>query len=640
MTAQDAEFIASRNLQVQEIARLFRMPLHKIGVMEGGLGKSLEQLDQDYVNNTVSSYLERWEAKISQTFDLADEDLTVEFDVSKFLRASLQTRYNAYRTGIVGMFLKPNEARRAEGLPDDEGGDTLYQPTNVAPIGFDPSGSESGPGSDLTGAAAPGGAGDPAAVQTDEADSGYVKGFEMTDLATVEEFRAAARRGAAVPGSVFRLATDVATEIPGADRTLRFCFSDGSVDRAGDTIDPKGWELDAFNLNPVALWAHNSWDPPIGRAKNVGVVGKRLMGDIEFAGAKDYEFADTIFRLIKGKFINAVSVGFNPLEWSFVNDKDRPYGIDFKRQELLEISPCPVPCNGNALAEARAKGIDTRPLRAWAEKILDGEGGTVLLSRATLEDIFKATNTPHAARTKYRKLLEHKASDWKCGASRDLAIDEDDSWDGPAAEASIFDHAGGDDFDPAIASKGFLAYDATEPKLRGSYKLPIARVVNGEMKAVAAGIRAAASRLPDTDVPDGVKESARAVIDHYEAEMADDDKSETLPIGNCGRGADMACGMSDPEECAVHCSAAKSKAMHKAGRRISKDNIAKLEKAKEHIQAVLDSNSDEGDSEDDTVDGGQFPAEDEAGKGADAKEKPLTAKERARATLAEAGRTV
>lgn len=169
MTAQDAEFVASRDLQVLEICRLFRMPPHKVGVMERMAGATLEQVDQDYVNNTVSSYLERWEAKLGDTFDLAGDGLYCEFDVTRFLRASLQVRYNAYRTGIVGMFVTPNEARRAEGLPDLEGGDTLYQPTNVAPIGFSPTGAETGPGSDTTGSPAAGGDGDPAASPDDSA---------------------------------------------------------------------------------------------------------------------------------------------------------------------------------------------------------------------------------------------------------------------------------------------------------------------------------------------------------------------------------------------------------------------------------------------------------------------------------------
>ncbi len=164
MTARDAELVASRNMQVQEIARLYRMPLHKLGIVERGAGTSVEELDQDYMNSVVSSDLGRWEAKLSETFGLADDGVFVEFDVTAFLRASLQVRYNAYRTGIVGMFLTPNEARRAEGLPDHPEGDTLYQPTNVAPIGFEPTGKETGPGSDVTGAPAAGGRGDPAAT--------------------------------------------------------------------------------------------------------------------------------------------------------------------------------------------------------------------------------------------------------------------------------------------------------------------------------------------------------------------------------------------------------------------------------------------------------------------------------------------
>jgi HK97 family phage portal protein len=167
MTARDAEMIAARQLSVQEIARLFRMPMHKLGVVESGAGASLEQLDQDYLNNVVSSDLGRWESKLDQAFGLSDEGLFVEFDVSGFLRASQQTRFTAYRTAIIGMFMTPNEARRSEGWADVEGGDKLYQPTNVAPLGFEPGGKETGPGSDVTGAEAAGGAGDGAAVPHD-----------------------------------------------------------------------------------------------------------------------------------------------------------------------------------------------------------------------------------------------------------------------------------------------------------------------------------------------------------------------------------------------------------------------------------------------------------------------------------------
>lgn len=206
-------------------------------------------------------------------------------------------------------------------------------------------------------------------------------------LIDIEAFRAAAKNNAPASDPVMR-AVD-AMPMPGEGRTIRFVFSDGSVDRAGDTIDPNGWDTAAFMRNPVALWAHASYEPPIGRASGLAIEGTRLMGDITFASADEYPFADTIYRLTKGGYINAVSVGFMPLEWSFVNDKDRPFGIDFKRQELMEISLCPVPCNANALAEARGKGIDCAPLIEWAEKVLDG-GERIILPRAEVEAMRKS----------------------------------------------------------------------------------------------------------------------------------------------------------------------------------------------------------------------------------------------------------
>jgi HK97 family phage prohead protease len=214
--------------------------------------------------------------------------------------------------------------------------------------------------------------------------------FKLIDI---EEFRASARAGNTPKGTrpeegIMRAATGPAEDMGG--RTLRYCFSDGTVDRAGDTIDQSGWDLAAFNRNPVALWSHMSWDPPIGTASNVAPKDGRLMGDITYAERDQYPFADTIFQLAKGKFINAVSVGFIALDWSFAQDKDRPFGLDFHKQELLEISVCSVPCNPNALGAAKAAGIDLTPLIGWAEKLLDTHGSKILVPRAELDAMRKA----------------------------------------------------------------------------------------------------------------------------------------------------------------------------------------------------------------------------------------------------------
>lgn len=157
-----------------------------------------------------------------------------------------------------------------------------------------------------------------------------------------------------------RLAPTVETTMAADERVMKFVFSDGSVDRYGDTIDARGWVLDAFNANPVALFGHdaNTIENVIGKARNVKVEGARLVGEIEFMEASVNPKAEAVYQMLKGGFLNAVSVGFQPLEWDLSKDKTRPQGINFKKQELLEISVVPVPALPTALVQARAAGID------------------------------------------------------------------------------------------------------------------------------------------------------------------------------------------------------------------------------------------------------------------------------------------
>jgi HK97 family phage prohead protease len=169
----------------------------------------------------------------------------------------------------------------------------------------------------------------------------------------------------------------------------------------GDTIDPKGWNLHQFEDNPVCLWSHDSSTPSIGRASRVLIENERLMGDVSFAPPETFEFADTIYKLLLGKYLNAVSVGFIPEKYTFSEDDDRKWGVDYKSQSLLEISVCSIPANPRALIDARAKGIDTRPLVEWAERTLDG-GGKVIVPKAEIERLRKAAKEPASTRPRRR----------------------------------------------------------------------------------------------------------------------------------------------------------------------------------------------------------------------------------------------
>lgn len=172
-------------------------------------------------------------------------------------------------------------------------------------------------------------------------------------------------------------------------RTIDFVISDGSLDRDNDTINPAGWDLTAYLKNNVVLWAHDPSQPPVAKAPDTRVVGNQLISTAIFAPKDLSPFADMIFRMYGGGFMNAVSVGFRPDKYELRSDEAGEWGCDFDTQELLEYSCVPVPANANALMRAQKSGIDTKPLIAWAEKVLDG-GGMMLLPKKELETLRKA----------------------------------------------------------------------------------------------------------------------------------------------------------------------------------------------------------------------------------------------------------
>jgi len=134
-------------------------------------------------------------------------------------------------------------------------------------------------------------------------------------------------------------------------KSMSFTISTGSVDRMGDTINPHGWRTAGFSRNPVVLWAHNHKAPPVGRATKIWREGDALKASMVFASSG---FAQQIKSAVKEGTLRATSVGFIPIKWSFSRDKDRPGGIDFAEQELLEFSIVSVPANSEALMELSA----------------------------------------------------------------------------------------------------------------------------------------------------------------------------------------------------------------------------------------------------------------------------------------------
>ena len=139
---------------------------------------------------------------------------------------------------------------------------------------------------------------------------------------------------------------------------VSFVASTANADRYGDVINQGGWDLSKYKQNPVILLNHNANSLPIGKGV-VDVVDGQLMVDVEFD--MDDPQAKEVARKTKAGFLNAVSVGFNPINSTPRSTLEKAHpahghsGQYFDKAELLEISIVTIPANGEAVA---AKGYN------------------------------------------------------------------------------------------------------------------------------------------------------------------------------------------------------------------------------------------------------------------------------------------
>ena len=135
------------------------------------------------------------------------------------------------------------------------------------------------------------------------------------------------------------------------DKPIKFVASTANPDRYGDVVDQKGWDLRAYNRNPVVLFNHNPAQMPIGKGKAY-VENDQLMLEVEFDQKDD--MAKTIEQKVRDGYINAVSVGFQPSKTIARSSlpADHPYhgksGSYFQASELLEVSIVTIPANNEA----------------------------------------------------------------------------------------------------------------------------------------------------------------------------------------------------------------------------------------------------------------------------------------------------
>jgi hypothetical protein len=162
------------------------------------------------------------------------------------------------------------------------------------------------------------------------------------------------------------------------ENCLDFIASDATLDRYSEIISPAGWKLDSYLRNPVFQNAHQYGDI-------IFTLGRALITEIRpLAGSSALPRASCLFQriqfavdpnpmariayaLYKGRFLNAVSVGFIPIRWEDGSEQTG-YARKYLEQELLEVSAVAIPANPNALALAyRAGAVERADLTDTAE---------------------------------------------------------------------------------------------------------------------------------------------------------------------------------------------------------------------------------------------------------------------------------
>lgn len=176
-------------------------------------------------------------------------------------------------------------------------------------------------------------------------------------------------------------------------RTIPFTITTGARDRDRDVLDPKGWDTANYEKNPVILYGHQYRALPIGQTLSLQKMAKSIKAKALFVSGEIYEFADTVYQMVKGKFLRAASVGFMPQEWTY-DEENR--GYNFLKNELLEWSVVPVPSNPEALSEAKSAGIDMTPMIEYAAKLLDEweEENGIFVRRNVFEELHKLLTDP------------------------------------------------------------------------------------------------------------------------------------------------------------------------------------------------------------------------------------------------------
>ena len=139
ISPEQAQFLETRKFQINEIARIFRVPPHMVGDLEKSSFSNIEQQSLEFVKYTLDPWVIRWEQSIQRSLLSRDEKAVyfVKFNLEGLLRGDYQSRMNGYAIGRQNGWMSANDIRELENLdriPAEDGGDLYLINGNMLPL--------------------------------------------------------------------------------------------------------------------------------------------------------------------------------------------------------------------------------------------------------------------------------------------------------------------------------------------------------------------------------------------------------------------------------------------------------------------------------------------------------------------------
>ncbi len=137
---EQAQFLETRKFQINEIARIFRVPPHMVGDLDKSSFSNIEQQSLEFVKYTLDPWVVRWEQAIQRSLLSPDEKKIcfVKFNLEGLLRGDYQSRMNGYAIGRQNGWMSANDIRELENLDlisKEDGGDLYLINGNMLPLG-------------------------------------------------------------------------------------------------------------------------------------------------------------------------------------------------------------------------------------------------------------------------------------------------------------------------------------------------------------------------------------------------------------------------------------------------------------------------------------------------------------------------